>query len=159
MELLGTNQKRDNDMPRPAKPVERKRRLGNPGTRKLPEPTAFIPQVTDVPEPLRPFATDIGSDTWVRIWESGSQWISGITDVQIVQMLCECEEERQQLRALATKSGADWRDRVALRSIDNFILSLLSLLGFTPVDRAKLGLGEVRPASIIDELKARRNSG
>lgn len=146
-------------MPRPAKPVERKRRLGNPGMRKLPEPVDYVPQVISVPEPLRPFATDVGLDAWVRIWESGSTWISGVTDVQIVQMLCECEEERQQLRALATKSNADWRDRVALRSIDTFILSLLSLLGFTPADRAKLGLGEVRPASIIDELKARRNLG
>lgn len=147
-------------MPNPAKPVERKRRLGNPGKEKLPEPAVIVDAVTSIPEPLRPFYGQVGRDAWIRIWESGSHWISGATDIQIVQMLCECEEERVNLRSVALlKEPADWRDRVALRSLETFILSLYSILGFTPADRAKLGLGEVRPASIIDELKARRQSG
>ena len=146
-------------MANPAKPVERKRRLGNPGMRKLPEPAVVVEQITNVPEPLRPFIGEHGNDAWSRIWESGSHWISGTTDIQIVQMLCECEEERLYLRGLAIKRDADWRDRVALRSIDTFILSLYSLLGFTPADRSKLGLAEVRSQSVVDELKARRQSG
>jgi len=147
-------------MPNPAKPPARQRRLGNPGKVKLPNEIIILPAVVEVPEPLRPFYGQEGRDAWQRIWESGSHWISGSTDMQIVQMLCECEEERVVLRyAALTKEPRDWRDRIALRSLETFILSLYSILGFTPADRAKLGLGEVRPASIIDELKARRNSG
>lgn len=147
-------------MPNPAKPPARQRRLGNPGKVRLPEPVVIIPAVTKVPEPLRPFYGQEGRDAWQRIWESGSHWISGTTDMQIVQMLCECEEERTNLRAIALrKEPADWRDRIALRSLDTFILSLYSILGFTPADRAKLGLAEVRSQSVVDELKARRQSG
>ncbi len=147
-------------MPNPPKPIERQRRLGNPGKVQLPKAAILIDAVSGVPEPLRPFLSQHGTDAWRRIWESGSHWISGATDMQIVQMLCECEEERVNLRSLALlKSPADWRDRVALRSLETFILSLYSILGFTPADRAKLGLGEVRPASVIDELRARLNSG
>ena len=144
-------------MPNPAKPTERKRRLGNPGMRKLPETKILVEEITGIPEPLRPLGIQ-GKKTWESVWASGSTWISGATDIQIVQMLCECEDERQTVRVMVYESK-DWRDRVALRSLDSFILSVYALLGFTPADRAKLGLGEVRPASIIDELKARRNSG
>lgn len=144
-------------MPNPAKPTERKRKLGNPGMRKLPETKYVSQEVSVLPEPLRPLGRE-GKKTWDNIWASASSWISSSTDIQIVQMLCECEDERQTVRVLVYENK-DWRDRVALRSLDGFILSVYTLLGFTPADRAKLGLGEVRPASVIDELKARRNSG
>ena len=144
-------------MPRPVKPIERKRRTGNPGKRTLPGTVAVVVKLSSTPEPLR-FLHTAGRDSWDRIWESGSHWISGTTDIQIVQMLCECEDERSHLRGLVW-GGNDWRDRVALRSLDTFILSLYSLLGFTPADRSKLGLAEVRSQSVVDELKARRNSG
>jgi hypothetical protein len=144
-------------MPYPAKPIERHRKLGNPGKLKLPEPKYIAEPVTEIPEPLR-LLGEHGLATWNRIWQSGASWISGPTDIEIIQLLCESVEERLNLRFHALQNK-DWRDRVALRAIDNFIISIYSLLGFSPADRSKLGFGEVRPASIIDELKARRNSG
>ncbi len=144
-------------MANPAKPTERKRRLGNPGMRKLPEPKHIVQEVTATPEPLRPLGWE-GKKTWDNIWASGSSWVSHATDIQIIQLLCECEDERQSIRVLVYE-GKDWRDRVALRSIESFMLSVYTMLGFTPADRQKLGLGEVRPASVVDELKARRGLG
>jgi hypothetical protein len=64
-------------------------------------------------------------------------------------------DERSQLR-LNVLRGADWRDRVALRSIDSQIASMLSALGFTPIDRSRLGIAEVQAQSKIDQLMARR---
>jgi hypothetical protein len=75
--------------------------------------------------------------------------------VQIVQMLCECEDERSALRD-RVMSAHDWHDRVGLRNLEGLILSMYSMLGFSPVDRGKMGVGEVRASSVLDELKARR---
>lgn len=144
-------------MGNPAKPVERHRRLGNPSKLKLPEPIIIAEPVTQTPEPLRVLG-EKGLETWNRIWQSGAYWINGTTDIQIIQILCESEDERLNLRFHALQNK-DWRDRVALRSIDTFILSIYTLLGFTPADRSKLGFGEVRSQSVVDELKARRQSG
>ncbi len=144
-------------MPRAAKPIERKRRTGNPGKRPLPETIIVSTQITDEPEPLRPLNVP-GRQSWTRIWGAGAYWLSGDTDIQIVQMLCESEDERYLLRKRLWENN-DWHDRNALRSLENFMMSIYSLLGFSPVDRGKLGVGEVRPASVVDELKARRGLG
>ena len=141
-------------MPRTAVPVERKRKLGNPGKQSLPEQIIVAEQVVGVPEPLRELGAE-GLAAWVRIWTAGAYWVSGSTDVQIVQMLCECEDERSALRD-RVMSSHDWHDRVGLRNLEGLILSMYSMLGFSPVDRGKMGVGEVRAASVLDELKARR---
>ena len=57
-------------------------------------------------------------------------------------------------RALSAGQG-EWRDRVALRSVDDQIKSLLSALGFTPVDRTRMGVAEVRSMSKLEALQAR----
>ena len=141
-------------MPNPAKPVERKRKLGNPGVRPLPKQVIVAEQVTSSLEPLRPLGR-MGREAWDRIWDAGAYWVSGSTDVQIVQMLCECEDERSVLRHKVLSEN-DWHDRVGLRNLEGLILSMYSMLGFSPVDRGKMGVGEVRAASVLDELKARR---
>jgi division protein CdvB (Snf7/Vps24/ESCRT-III family) len=66
-------------------------------------------------------------------------------------MLCECEDERAMLR-LKVFAEQDWRDRVGLRKLEEFILVMYSKLGFTPTDRGKLGVGEVRPASLLERV-------
>jgi hypothetical protein len=50
----------------------------------------------------------------------------------------------------------DNKARRALRELDRQIISSLSLLGFTPSDRTKLGVAEVKAASKLDELMARK---
>lgn len=141
-------------MPNPAKPIERRRKLGNPGVRALPAQVIIVEQVTSPPEPLRPLGK-MGRDSWDRLWTSGASWVSGSTDIQIVQLLCECEDERAQLRHRVL-TEQDWHDRNGLRKLEEFIVSMYSMLGFSPVDRGKMGVGEVRPSSVLDELRARR---
>jgi hypothetical protein len=71
-------------------------------------------------------------------------------------MVCEQVDERVALRIRVLRdSNRD--DRKALRDLDKQVIGSLSLLGFTPTDRSRLGLAEVKAASKLEELRARRN--
>lgn len=144
-------------MPNPPKPVERKRRTGNPGKRALPKPGTVhrLPTNPTIPEPLRPLGQE-GRRMWERIWESGGTWVSAKTDIELVQMLCEALDERIALRVQVLR-GAEWRERVALRHLERSIQTMLSQLGFTPTDRTRIGAGEMAPTSKLEELKSRAN--
>lgn len=144
-------------MPNPPKPVERKRKTGNPGKRAIPKPGTvhLLPTNASTPEPLRPLGQE-GRRMWERIWESGGTWVSAKTDIELVQMLCEALDERTALRVQVLR-GAEWRERVALRHLERSIQTMLSQLGFTPTDRTRIGAGEMAPTSKLEELKSRAN--
>ena len=59
---------------RPPKPVEQKRRTGNPGKRPLPEVTIAIPTSPVAPVPHRPLGP-AGQQFWERVWSVGFTWI------------------------------------------------------------------------------------
>lgn len=141
---------------RPPKPIEEKRRLGNPGRRPLPEAGALqiLPGAAAIPEPSRPLLKP-GRELWDKVWEQGLNWISPNTDSELLLMTCEMVDERWNLRVKVMQSD-DNKSRRALRELDRQIISSLSLLGFTPSDRTKLGVAEVKAASKLDELMARK---
>jgi phage terminase small subunit len=143
-------------MPNPPKPNELKRKIGNPGKRPLPElkNVVALPMATQPPTPPRPLGPE-GLKLWTRIWDEGKSWISPASDLEVVILLCESMDERTQLRFQVLK-GSDWRDRVALRSLESQIVSMLSAIGFDPVSRTKLGVAEVQKQSALDQLIARR---
>jgi len=142
---------------RPPKPTEQKRRLGNPGKRKLPSAEVAIVGQVDAPEPVRPLG-QVGLAFWQRVWAVGFAWISPQTDIELLQMVCEQIDERQALRVRVLRDG-DWRDRTALRALDAQVLDCLSLLGFTPVDRARLGFVEVKIQNELDAYRERKAKG
>lgn len=126
------------------KPVEQKRRLGNLGNRKLPtdaEIIALPSLVRDIPEPHRPLGAH-GRALWDRIWSSGAAWLRPNLDGDLVLMACEMTDERTVLRQIVFTQQGAWRERRALREIDRQITSLLAAIGFSPTDRATLGIGE-----------------
>lgn len=139
---------------RPPKPTERKRALGNPGHRQLPSPVVALPRAIDLPEPIRPLA-QFGRSMWDRTWQSGAVWVSEQTDIELLQMVCEQIDERMQLRLEVLRNG-NRDDRRALRDLDKQIVSNLSYLGFTPTDRARLGVAEVRVQSTLETLRQAR---
>ena len=141
---------------RPPKPVERKRLLGNPGRRPLPDENTvqLIPAVTETPEPERPLLQP-GRALWDKVWEMGANWISPSSDVELLLMTCEMVDERWNLRAKVMRDG-DAKDRRGLRALETLIINNLSLLGFTPTDRSRLGVAEVKAQSKLEELMSRR---
>lgn len=113
-----------------------------------------MPMAIKAPEPPRPLGPE-GLRLWNRVWDAGRAWVSPSSDIEHVLIMCETMDERSQLR-LAVLRGSDWRDRVALRSIDNQLASMLSALGFNPLDRSRLGIAEVQAQSKIEQLMAQR---
>jgi len=142
---------------RPPKPLEQKRLLGNPGKRALPKADSIqvLPRAVELPEPTRPLGKP-GRELWDRVWSTGVAWISPDTDSEILLMTCELIDERWNLRARVLKEE-DSRDRRNLTQLTKLIQENLSLLGFTPADRTRLGVAEVKAASKLEELMARRN--
>ena len=140
------------------KPNEQKRRVGNPGRRPLPDRSTIValPGVADgeVPEPLRPLGPP-GRALWERVWKAGARWVSPQTDIELLQILCEQIDERAQLRVKVIGEG-NWRERKALRALDQQVVAALSLLGLTPADRTRLGVAEVQAQSTLERMRAQR---
>ena len=143
---------------RPSKPIEVKRKLGNPGRRPLPNQNEIelLPAAVGVPEPARPLLR-YGREFWDKVWGFGLGWISPNTDAELLLMTCELIDERWNLRVRVMQSN-DWRERKALRDLDERVIRNLSLLGFTPADRSKLGVAEVKAISKMEALKRRQEA-
>lgn len=129
--------------------------LGNPGKRALPENSLAIPMVTEIPEPHRPLLK-YGQELWDKVWSMGATWISPNTDTELLLMTCEMIDERWNLRVKVMQTD-DARLRRGLRELDRQIVSNLSLLGFSPTDRSRLGVAEVKARSKLEELMAKKN--
>ena len=150
---------------RPPTPTERKRRTGNPGKRALPEPVVQLAAVASIPAPPATLG-DKGVQVWDRLWTAGQAWLSPATDLDLLTRLCEAHDEREALRdAIADEgymvTGSMGQRRAnpllsELRSLESQMTKYESLCGFTPTDRARLGYAEVKRASKLDELLARR---
>ena len=141
---------------RPSKPIEQKRLLGNPGKRALPDQSSItlIPMADSTPEPTRPLLK-YGRELWDKVWDTGINWISPNTDTELLLMTCEMIDERWNLR-VQVMTNSDPKDRRGLRELDRAIVSNLSLLGFSPSDRSRLGLAEVKKMSKLEEIMLRK---
>jgi hypothetical protein len=110
--------------------------------------------ITEAPEPHRPLLK-YGQELWDKVWGMGATWISPNTDTELLLMTCEMIDERWNLRIKVMQTD-DPRLRRGLRELDRQIVSQLSLLGFSPADRSKLGVAEVKAKSKLEELMARK---
>lgn len=138
---------------RKPKPVEQHLRLGNPSKKPLPTKKQLaeivgLPTMV-VPEPHRPLGAT-GNILWKQIWSSGAGWLSRNIDVEVILMVCEMADERTRLRVKLQAQPDAWRDRRALRELERQIVSLLSLIGFSPADRASLVTGNAQGANLSD---------
>ena len=78
--------------------------------------------------------------------------MSNRTDVHLVMMTCEQLDRREQLKAQIEETQ-DWHLYKQLNDLERMIASNLGLLGFTPSDRTRLGLAEVKARSKLEELR------
>jgi hypothetical protein len=142
-------------MPNPAKPIEQKRKLGNPGKRAMPSEGALMQIEGGYREPLRPLG-EAGMQLWSEVFEVGGLWISARTDTHLLQMVCELLDRREVLREEFLADPTERKVNMSLLETEKLIQSSLSLLGFTPSDRSRLGLAEVKAKSKLEELMERR---
>lgn len=154
---------------RPAKPVESHRAAGNPSKKNLPAapmPGEGLPGMSNIPTP--PVLGDAGLELWVRIWNAGRSWLSPDVDFQLIRMLCEAQDEHELIR-LKIQSGEIERYYTTangqmvthpmvtqLGNLRAQMTAWLAAIGFSPSDRSRLGLAEVRVRDELDELQRRR---
>jgi hypothetical protein len=70
-------------------------------------------------------------------------------------MVCEQMDERAKLRTQVWNEGKN-DERKALRALERAIVDNLALLGFTPTDRSRLGVAEVKKQTKLEDLLARK---
>jgi P27 family predicted phage terminase small subunit len=150
---------------RPAKPVEQKRKNGNPGKRPLPDLKNVIalPQIKNQP-PIH--LSESGKKIWLEIREL-APWVA-TTDGKLLIELCEKMDKKYELKeklaatdyVLFTDKGYAYANPLfgMLNTVENDIVKLLSLLGLTPVDRSKLGVAEVTTKGKLAQLLEQQKS-
>ena len=143
---------------RPPLPLEVKQRRGTLRGDRL--PPAGLTQVQRLPEEDTPEPPEHlqarGREFWASVFDEG-QWIWKGVDGYLVTMTAELLDERKQLRELTDQQPDNTRLRAALRALDKQLVSNLSLLGFTPSDRSRLGLVEVKARTKLEELMERKH--
>ena len=143
-------------MPNPAKPIEQKRLLGNPGKRAMPKSENTIAIQGGWVEPLRPLEY-AGKQLWDSVFKNGELWVSSRTDIHLLQMTCEQLDRREMLNSLLVDEPTDKNLLMRIAEIEKLITSNLGLLGFTPSDRSRLGLAEIKAKSKLQELLERND--
>jgi hypothetical protein len=158
-------------------PTERKRLLGNPGRRPLPEPAVILPAATEPPPPPISGLLPATQQRWHAMWEVGLRWLSPDADapmlVEVAHLMDECERMRAEIekdgRLLEEPIVTPTGHVVGIRRVPNPTVKMLReaerqlerylmQLGFAPIARARLGLVEVRRQSKLEELLAKRST-
>jgi hypothetical protein len=142
-------------MPNPPKPVELKIIQGNPGKRPLPLNDALAPLDYGYREPLRELGI-VGKQFWDNIFDAGEIWISIRTDTELVQMVCEQLDRRELIKQQIESDPTDPTWYRQANEIEKQIIHSLSLLGFSPADRTRLGLVSAKTKSKLEELLAKK---
>lgn len=136
-------------MPNVTKPNELKRALGNPGRRPIPQPKEFVEG--GYVEPMRDLQ-EAGLQLWESAMKTGEQWIARNSDTQLLLLTCEQMDRRATLNQLWRGNPTDKNLLMRLAEIEKQIAANLSLLGFTPTDRSRLGLAEIKAKSKLQEM-------
>ena len=151
---------------RPAKAIEEKRRLGNPGKRPLPDKAT----VSSIPVADRTLPPHLGS-AGAQVWDHVASWCPwfGQSDRHALIELCDLVDLRALLVAqirvdgVTTPTGSgsiqahpNWVQVIALTKQ---IHGLMSLFGLTPSDRGRMGVGEVTGKSKLQALIDKQAQG
>ena len=133
---------------RPPKPIEQHKRTGTFNAAKHNRgPLVAVAPVDQAPHEKSP------AELFTEIMDAGSAWFARTDGIQL-SMLRESLEERARLVPVAESST---EARKQLRELNREIADWLTALGFNPTARARLGLAEVKAASTLEKLQAKRD--
>lgn len=139
---------------RPPVPVELKKQRGtfraDRDRRANPDPAAWTERAIPAPP-------EYLSANAMRFWESAfsTPWVNPEIDYTLILMCAEDMDMRDLICERSKQDLSDFRLQVAARDWTRLVVSYLSLLGFTPTDRARLGFKIPSGPTKLDELLAR----
>ncbi|NBT48041.1 MAG: hypothetical protein EBT07_09545 [Actinobacteria bacterium] len=142
-------------MPTPSKPLELKRKLGNPGRQKLPKISETIALPAGYVEPHQPLGV-AGKMLWERVFGLGQTWISPRSDVELLLIVCKQLDRQLLLEEQVNLAPADFHASRQLLELENAIVRNLGLLGLSVDSRSKLGLAEIKAETKLEQLKRRQ---
>ena len=142
-------------MANPAKPLEQKRALGNPGKRPLPDVNSTIALTAGRVEPHQPLDW-AGLLLWNRVYGAGQTWISPQSDVELLLLTCKQLDRQIVLEQAFVASPNDYHVHRQLLDLEAAIVKNLGLLGLTVDARSKLGLAEIKAETKMEQLRKRQ---
>lgn len=150
---------------RPRTPVERARKLGNPGKRDLPAPSE-VAEIAPVETTAPAHLSETGAALWDHVVRA-AVWL-GESDRPTLVLLCEKYDRREIWKELlAQQDPVLYTDKMyayanplvgMLSTLETDIAKLFSALGLTPTDRTRMGVAEVKAKNAFEEMMARRGS-
>ena len=156
-----------------AEPTEKKRRRGaqiRNGLAAMPVPEFALATISLTDLPAAPEGLgEYGRAYWTMFWDAGRRHLSEKHDSALVQKLCAAIEQVALIEQWQGSDVTRWFYETAngqlvthplikqKSELNAQITAWLSLLGFTPSDRARLGLAEIRVANELDNFR-RRNT-
>lgn len=155
-------------------PLEKQRANGNRSKKKMPPApdttTALVNvDINHIP-PAPNWCDQYGAQVWQILWEAGRRHLSEKHDAVLISLLVEKLQQRMSLtvwlgdhpenRWYQTPSGQIVSHPAVkqIEQMDAQITGWLSMLGFSPSDRARLGLAEIRVANELDEFRRRKDA-
>jgi hypothetical protein len=138
-------------MPNPPKPAELAMLQGNPRQHKIKTNDAIAPMEYGYVEPPSDLR-ESGLELWNKIFGAGELWISIRTDTQLVAQVCRQMDRRDELSRRFWDEPESRVVNMSLLETEKAVVNGLSLLGFTPADRTRLGLVSARTKSKLQEL-------
>lgn len=158
---------------RKAEPIEKKRLRGarvRNGLAAMPVPEFALATISLTDLPVAPEGLgEYGRAYWTMFWDAGRRHLSEKHDSALVQKLCAAIEQVALIEQWQGSDVTRWFYETAngqlvthplikqKSELNAQITAWLSLLGFTPSDRARLGLAEIRVANELDNFR-RRNT-
>lgn len=155
---------------RPPKPIEEKRRTGNPGKRPLPVPVTDLVPARGVPAPPVALGRH-GRLLWDGVWTKAQAWISPDLDIGTVELAAVTFDFIEQCRSIISDQGLTLKEPIVTptgdvvgerivahplikeqRAAEKQLGSWLQALALTPSDRARLGLAQVKAQSVLEKL-------
>jgi P27 family predicted phage terminase small subunit len=157
-----------------AEPLERKRARGariRNGLQAAPVPQAALAVVDVGSVPVAPEVLgEVGVAYWEMFWSAGRRHLSELHDSALMLRLCSNLEKIAVLedwlgddveRRWYTTANGQVVTHPAVKQVDQLDAqntAWMSLLGFTPSDRARLGLAEIRVANELDQFRKRKSN-
>lgn len=151
-------------MARRHEPIERQQRKARgdgrtPGGRELAKPAYTLIKREDAPPMPRGLAVR-GRKEWDKIWSSGP-WLNPDQDYAWVEMIARAYDDIAQFRKQIVNDGlivtgyagqTTAHPLIAeIRKAEAVIQKCLSILGYSPTDRARLGMAEVKKETALQE--------
>ena len=155
-----------------AEPLERKRARGarvrnGLAAQPMPEAALALVDLAAVPEPPKSLGK-VGVAYWGILWTAGRRHLSELHDTPLMTRLCSNFDTIAELelwlgsdveRRWYTSPNGQIVTHPAVKQIEHLdaqCTAHLSLMGFTPSDRARLGLAEIRVANELDAFRQRK---